>query len=133
MKANPKDLRALPFVKWAGGKRSIMNELVSRMPSDFIKYHEPFVGGGAVFFAMGFSNASLSDLNSDLVTVYNVVKDAPDELIQLLKEHAANHSKEYFYDIRLQHDMNIPLEIAARFVYLNKTCFNGLYRVNKSG
>lgn len=133
MDANTKDIRALPFVKWAGGKRSIMNELVSRMPCDVIKYHEPFVGGGAVFFAMDFDYASLSDLNSDLVNVYNVVKDMPNELIQLLKEHDANNSKEYFYDIRLQHDLEIPLEVAARFVYLNKTCFNGLYRVNKSG
>ena len=133
LKVNQKDLRALPFVKWAGGKRSIMKEIVSRMPRDFIKYHEPFVGGGAVFFAMGFSDASLSDLNSDLIVVYNVIKDTPNELVQLLKEHDANNSKEYFYDIRLQNDLDVPLEIAARFIYLNKTCFNGLYRVNKSG
>lgn len=124
---------ASPLVKWAGGKRSIMGELTSRMPDEINRYYEPFVGGGAVFFETEFDNASLSDLNSDLVMMYNVVKTSPYELIEMLKTHAKNNSKEYFYEVRLQHELIDPLEIAARFMYLNKTCFNGLYRVNKSG
>ena len=124
---------ASPLVKWAGGKRSIMNELTSRMPNKINNYYEPFVGGGAVFFATQFNNANLSDLNSDLIMVYNVVKTSPNELIEMLKNHAENHTKEYFYEVRSQHDLTDPIEIAARFMYLNKTCFNGLYRVNKSG
>lgn len=127
------DCRALPLVKWAGGKRSIMDKLTFRIPNEFNRYYEPFVGGGAVFFETGFKDAHLSDMNNDLVTMYNVVKTSPHELIDELKPHAANHSKEYFYEIRSQHELTDKIEIAARFMYLNKTCFNGLYRVNKSG
>lgn len=122
-----------PFVKWAGGKRSIMDKLTQRMPNEFNKYYEPFIGGGAVFFTMGFNNANLSDLNLDLITTYNAVKTKPSELISVLKNHEMNNCKEYFYDIRSNHNLTDMVEIGARFIYLNKTCFNGLYRVNKSG
>lgn len=121
-----------PFVKWAGGKRSIMDELTQRMPDKFNEYYEPFVGGGAVFFTNNFSNANLSDMNSDLITTYNTVRDRPSELISVLKDHEMNNSKEYFYDVRSRHHLADMIEISARFIYLNKTCFNGLYRVNKS-
>lgn len=126
-------IKTTPFIKWAGGKRGIMKELVSRFPKNINNYYEPFVGGGAVFFTNNFKNSNLSDLNQDLIITYNIIKNNPKELIDLLIIHNKNHSKEYFYKIRLQHNLTNPIEIASRFIYLNKTCFNGLYRVNKSG
>lgn len=125
-------LKAKPFVKWAGGKRAILNELFSNLPVKINKYYEPFVGGGALFFKLNQSKACISDINSELITTYEVIKDNPLELIDVLKVHAENHNKTYFYEIRgLTEKTNI--EIAGRFLYLNKTCFNGLYRVNKKG
>lgn len=128
-----KSIITTPFVKWAGGKRGIMDKLVQRMPNRFNNYYEPFVGGGAVFFTKRFNNANLSDLNSDLIITYNVIKSTPFQLISLLKEHNIHNCEKYFYNIRSKHNLINPIEIAARFIYLNKTCFNGLYRVNKSG
>ena len=122
-----------PFVKWAGGKRSIMDKLTQRMPNEFNNYYEPFVGGGAVFFTLNFNMANLSDLNPDLITTYNIVRDKPSELISALENHEMANCKEYFYNVRSEHDLTDAVEISARFIYLNKTCFNGLYRVNKSG
>lgn len=129
----PSTIPPSPFIKWAGGKRSIMNELTARMPIEYSAYIEPFLGGGAVFFSILPDVASLSDYNADLVTTYNIVKTSPYELIDMLETHKTNNSKEYFYNIRAQQDLTDPMEIAARFVYLNRTCFNGLYRVNRSG
>jgi len=127
--------KATPFVKWVGGKRSIMAELTARLPEQFDNYFEPFVGGGALFFeiAPNLKNATLCDINMDLLLTYQSIKKSPHELIQLLKKHAKNHSKEYYYEVRAQHELENPIEIAARFLYLNKTCFNGLWRVNKKG
>ncbi len=126
---------ALPFVKWAGGKRSIINELVSRLPSSFNNYFEPFVGSGALFFEIQkkLKNAYLSDVVFDLIIAYLAIKKNPDELIKLLKRHSKNHNNEYYYKIRGQHELEGPIQTAARFIYLNKTCYNGLFRVNKSG
>ena len=124
-----------PFVKWAGGKRTLLTELIARLPANFGRYFEPFVGGGALFFAIKdrTTNALLSDSNLELVIAYNVMRKDPDRLIAMLEEHTRRHSKDYYYRIRAQHSLQDPIKIAARFIYLNKTCYNGLYRVNKKG
>lgn len=128
-----------PFVKWVGGKRQLLKqfkELGLYPPHKFNPevntYFEPFVGGGAVFFDLLPKYANLSDLNSDLVTTYNVIKSKVEELIHSLKKHKNN--KEYFLKIRaLDVTKLTDVEIASRFIYLNRTCFNGLYRVNSKG
>lgn len=128
-----------PFVKWVGGKRQLLKqfrELGLYPPEDFNPitnfYHEPFVGGGAVFFDLLPKNAKLSDLNNELVTTYNVIKNNVDELIKSLKKHI--YDKEYYLEVRANkvEDLTV-VEIASRFIFLNRTGFNGLYRVNKSG
>lgn len=126
---------AAPFVKWVGGKRSIINELTSRLPDKFNDYYEAFVGGGALFFELHekLKNAYLSDINLDLLLTYQAVKLNPSELIAALGIHAKNNSADYYYEVRSQHDLKDPIAVAARFIYLNKTCFNGLYRVNSKG
>ncbi len=126
---------AAPFVKWVGGKRNIIGDLVARLPDSFEGYWEPFAGGSALFFerADGLTVAHLSDNNFDLVITYNVIKRDPEPLIRRLKEHAAKHSPDYYYKVRAQHELQDPIETAARLIYLNKTCYNGLYRVNKRG
>lgn len=127
--------KASPFVKWAGGKRSIVGELVAAMPTEFRNYYEPFAGGAALFFELHerLMAAYLSDVNLDLIYAYHVIKKDPEQLIQHLSKHAEKHSKPYYYRIRARHALQDPIEIAARFIYLNKTCYNGLYRVNKKG
>lgn len=127
--------QAKPFVKWVGGKRAIINELVSRLPNKINNYYEPFCGGGALFYEINNSvNYSyLSDLNVELVVSYNVIKNNPDKLLELLQIHQKNHCSEYFYKIREMQELTDSTENTARFIYLLKTCFNGLYRVNKSG
>ena len=127
--------KASPFVKWAGGKRSIITELVSRMPAAFGGYWEPCVGGGALFFEIHpkVTTAILSDTNLDLVIAYNAIKRDPTALIAKLGEHARRHNEEYYYQIRDRQTLQDPMDVAARFLYLNKTCYNGLYRVNKDG
>lgn len=123
-----------PFLKWVGGKRSIIKELVSRMPNVYSNYYEPFVGGGMLYFSLIPKNSHLSDINSNLVVTYNVVKNNVEALIEILKIHSLNHNPDYFKKARkcifTEKD---HLKVAAWFIYLNKTCFNGLYRVNKSG
>ena len=127
--------KPFPFVKWAGGKRNIIQELKARLPKSFNRYYEPFVGGGALFFDIHkeIKEALLSDTNLELVFAYNVIQKDPKSLIELLKFHAQNHCEKYYYKLRSQGDLQAPIEIAARFIYLNKTCYNGLYRVNKKG
>ncbi len=129
-----KSITARPFVKWVGGKRSILNELLSRIPQEYTSYHEPFLGGGALFFALNPEKAYLSDINFYLVQTYRAVKGDVDRLITNLKLHKKNHSLEYFQKarIRLSKEQD-STKVAALFIYLNKTCYNGLYRVNKSG
>lgn len=133
--ATPEPGKAKPFVKWAGGKRSIIAELAKRLPPTFNEYWEPFVGGGALFFESHerITEATLSDSNLALAITYNAVKRTPDALIAKLEEHAGKNSEEYYYKVRDQHDLQDPVEIAARFIYMNKTGYNGLYRVNKKG
>lgn len=105
-----------------------------RIPDRFLRYFEPFVGGGAVFYALSpqLCAATLADSNLELILTYKAVQKEPTELIRLLRRHAARHSKTYYYKIRSEYPKT-PIEVAARFIYLNKTAYNGLYRVNKSG
>ncbi len=128
-----------PFVKWVGGKRQLLRqfrELGLYPPEDFNPitntYYEPFVGGGAVFFDLLPKNAELSDLNNELVTTYNVIKNSVDELIESLQKHI--YDKEYYLEVRAKKIEDLSdIEVASRFIFLNRTGFNGLYRVNKSG
>ena len=126
---------AAPFIKWAGGKRAIMPSLAKHFAKKVDTYWEPFVGGGAVFFTMAdrIDRAILSDTNEELVLAYNVVKNQVDELIDRLKYHAKQHKNDDYYIRVRKQSPKKSVEIAARFIYLNKTCYNGLYRVNKSG
>ena len=126
--------KAKPFIKWAGGKRNLIEKISPYFPSKFNCYYEPFLGGGAVYFSIEnlIQHAVLSDNNSELIITYQVIKNEPDRLIKKLKKLASNHSKEQYYLIRAKNPKN-NLEVAARFLYLNKTCYNGLYRVNSLG
>lgn len=127
-----------PFVKWVGGKTQLLNEIIRRIPKpNTIKtYHEPFLGGGAVFFALQPKKAILSDINPELVNAYEVVRDSVHSLIRDLKKHT--YSEKYFYKIR---DIDRAPAFkrwgntrrASRLIYLNKTCYNGLFRVNSKG
>ena len=128
-----------PFVKWVGGKRQLLKQFreLNLYPPECFNpesntYFEPFVGGGAVFFDILPKHAELSDTNRELVITYNVIKDNVDGLIKSLKKHIYN--KEYYLEVRAQ-DINelSDIEIASRFIFLNRTGFNGMYRVNKSG
>ena len=121
-----------PFLKWAGGKRWLIPELKRHIPISYDTYYEPFLGGGAVFFSLCPKSGVLADLNSDLIELYRVVRDHPAELRTLLQGHQDNHCKDYYYQIRASKPSTNLLR-AARLLYLNRTCFNGLYRVNKSG
>ena len=128
--------KARPFVKWAGGKRSLAARIWEQAPTAFGDYHEPFVGGGSVFFTMPerLGKAFLSDVNLELVTAYRVIRDDVENLIDALREHACNHHADEGYYLRVRaQEPEAPLQVAARFIYLNKTCYNGLYRVNRAG
>ncbi len=131
-------VKAQPFLKWAGGKRSLVPEILRLLPTSFNTYWEPFLGGGAVFFALEGSlrNARLSDINKELMLTYQTVKKQPDKVISLLHKHAkyhASHGKDYYYDVRKNNIELTSEELAANFIFLNKTCYNGLYRVNRNG
>ncbi len=127
---------AKPFIKWAGGKRQLLNSLLSQAPESFNTYHEFFIGGGALFFELfnqgRIKNAVLADLNPRLMNAYEVVKRKPTGLIEELKKRKYSNTSEAFYKIREWEPLD-SVEQAARFIYLNKTAFNGLYRENKSG
>jgi DNA adenine methylase len=118
-----------PFIKWVGGKRQLLPELRARIPSTFGTYHEPFLGGGALFFDLLPKCAFLSDTNERLVRTYRAIRDGVEHVIALLKSY--EHSREKFDELRAcDVDALDDTHVAAWFVYLNKTCFNGLYRVN---
>lgn len=128
---------ARPFLKWAGGKTQLIPTLLETLPSRNATYFEPFIGGGAVFFALAaqgtrFQHAVINDWNRELVDAYRAIRDFPEEVIDQLK--LLPYSKEIFLELRakLPQDFS-PCRRAARMIYLNKTCFNGLYRVNKAG
>lgn len=128
-----------PFVKWVGGKRQLLRQFreLGLYPPDGFNpmtstYFEPFVGGGAVFFDLLPKKAELSDLNNELVTTYNAIKNDIDALIESLKKH--RYEKEYYLKVRAKDPKGLSeLEIASRFIFLNRTCFNGMYRVNSKG
>lgn len=135
----PKDPNLMPILKWVGGKRQLLHEIIPLIPENVTTYVEPFVGGGAVIFEYQPKKAIINDLNEELINVYQVIKDSPDELIKLLTIHKEKNSKDYFYKIRsLDREKDFlnkysNIERAARTIYLNKTCYNGLYRVNSKG
>lgn len=121
-----------PVLKWAGGKAQMLDVLTQHMPVKFNKYIEPFIGGGALFFELTPENAIISDSNPELINLYKVIAENADELILHLKE--MKNDEEYFYMIRaINPETLTKVEKAARTIYLNKTCFNGLYRVNQKG
>ena len=128
-----------PFLKWVGGKRQLLPALLQAVDStgSFADYHEPFLGGGALFFALSRSGrlsgrSHLSDVNQNLMDAYVGVRDHASAIVRLLKKHRKQHCEEYFYDVRAAVPRNLPGR-AARVIYLNKTCFNGLYRENSKG
>lgn len=128
-----------PFVKWAGGKRQLIQTISKHLPSDFGTYYEPFLGGGAVLFYLLSENpetrCKVSDLNSDLVLAYVTIRDRVEELISSLQNHAKNYHKNpdsYYYGVR-QSEPKSQIEKVSRLLFLNRTCFNGLYRVNSKG
>ena len=133
-------LKGKPFVKWAGGKRSIIHELIQFSPKIFDTYYEPFVGGGALLFELSPRKAIINDYNKELMNVYSCIKDEEKLVLMCneLNKHETNHSETYYYKIRdLDKDKKkfnkIPdYKRAARTIYLNKACFNGLYRVNSN-
>ena len=128
-----------PFVKWVGGKRQLMQDLENNFPKQFTTYHEPFLGGGAVMFNLLTKKSQLScnvsDFNSDLILAYVTIRDKLEKLIESLENHSKNYQKdsaEYYYEVRKQEPKQ-QIEKVSRLLFLNKTCFNGLYRVNKKG
>lgn len=130
--------RLRPILKWAGGKSRLVARIAARLPESIDTYYEPFVGGAAVFFALAsqgrFKRAVLGDLNRDLVDVYKGVKQNVNAVIQLLEEYRRRHSRETYYETRQLDPATLELPArAARLIYLNKTGYNGLYRVNRSG
>jgi DNA adenine methylase len=123
-----------PILRWAGGKTRIVHFLRPLVPAldSGCTYVEPFLGGGALFFALKPKSAILGDSNSELINCYRQVANHPGEIVRLLSMHRRNHSKKYYYSLR-QLTTGNAVERAARFLYINKTAFNGIYRVNKRG
>ncbi len=137
-------VEARPFVKWVGGKRGLVDQLLPLIPKSFANYFEPFVGGGALFFALynrGLLDGKrvyLFDRNEELINTYRVIQRSPQALLKKLFAFEQRHTKEFYYAVREWDRKEYfkeldSVERAARFIYLNKTCFNGLYRVNKKG
>ncbi|MDL2234024.1 DNA adenine methylase [Ruminococcaceae bacterium OttesenSCG-928-L11] len=130
-----------PYLKWAGGKRQLLPQIRLHLPADFADrtYYEPFVGAGAVLFELHPTRAVINDFNSQLILTYRMIRDEVDALVAALREHQRQNSREYYYTIR-QMDREpdafhaLPdVEKAARLIFMNKTCYNGLYRVNSQG
>jgi DNA adenine methylase len=121
-----------PFLKWAGGKRWFIHRYAHLLPKKFNRYIEPFLGAGSVFFYLEPRKAILGDMNPDLIAAYKGIKRDWRRLQRLLGHHQRKHSNSYYYEIR-EEVPDDPLERAARLIYLNRTCFNGIYRVNLNG
>lgn len=126
------EIRLEPFLKWAGGKRWLVSSHSHIFPTRFNRFIEPFLGSGAVFFSLQPKQAILSDINSALIETYQAIKDSPNEIRELLAKHHRKHSKEYYYKMRAMQPRTNATK-AAKFIYLNRTCWNGLYRVNLRG
>ena len=127
-----------PIVKWVGGKRQLLAEIMPLINKSCSTYVEPFIGGGAVFFLLQPKKAIINDYNSELINVYLTIKSNPDELITELEKHERNNTEDYFYELRAvdrspEYATMTNVQKAARVIYLNKTCYNGLYRVNAAG
>lgn len=125
-----------PVLKWVGGKRQLMPTINDLLPEKYTTYYEPFMGGGAVLFDIQPKKAIINDFNKELINVYEVIKNNPDELI--IDLHTHKNESDYFYNIRaLDRESNFDnlsnIKKASRVIFLNKTCYNGLYRVNNSG
>jgi len=121
-----------PFIKWAGGKRWLVSRHAELFPKSYKRYFEPFLGGAAAYLFLAPSKAILSDANAELIDTYLAIRDEHELVSQKLSEHQKNHSKEYYYAVRDQRPRRLAYK-AARFLYLNRTCWNGLYRVNLKG
>ena len=134
-------IKGKPFVKWAGGKRQILDKLKEYVPTEYNTYYEPFVGGGALLFELAPKHAVINDLNQELMNTYKVLCDEEKfkKMCRVLNNYEANHSEEFYYEIRNKdRNKNTYNKLsdytrAARTIYLNKACFNGLYRVNSKG
>lgn len=125
-------VQAKPILKWAGGKTQMLGDLLPKVPASYGRYIEPFIGGGALFFALQPENAVIADSNPELINMYREVADHVDDVIEVLKKY--ENTSEMFYEVRAQDWTQLSkAEAAARTIFLNKTCFNGLYRVNKKG
>ncbi len=126
-----------PIIKWVGGKTRLLTELQARMPSSYGRYFEPFMGGGALFFKTNPAQAVLGDHNEDLINLYRSIAWEVDKVGRRLSTHKRNHCEEYYYKIRERWNDPSPkqcsAERASQFLYMNKTCFNGLWRVNSKG
>lgn len=130
-----------PFVKWAGGKRQLLDRISERMPRSYNNYFEPFIGGGAVLLAFMPEHAVINDINASLINAYKVIRDFSQEFIQYVKRldvEMWEDGKEYYYSLREHYNDKLmkeeyDIELAALFVFINKHCFNGLYRVNGKG
>lgn len=129
---------ATPVVKWAGGKTRLLPEIIARIPPAFGRYYEPFAGGAALFYRLMPERAVLGDSNPDLITLYSRIKHDVERVIEVLKQLALRHDKTFYYGLRDTWNAWVPgsesdFARAAMFIYLNKTCFNGLWRVNRDG
>jgi len=133
--------KAKPFIKWAGGKNGLVSQLIKFLPSKFNRYHEPFLGGGALFYVLRPKKSFLNDINKNLISTYQDIKTKPREIIDLLskieKEYNAKtetEKKKYYYKIRDEYNkLNCTLTKSAYLIFLNKTCYNGMYRENSLG
>ncbi|MDQ3295246.1 MAG: DNA adenine methylase [Myxococcota bacterium] len=128
---------ASPVIKWVGGKTKLLPELLARLPDRFGRYYEPFAGGAALFFRVAPSRAVLADSNADLINLYSAIAEDHAAVVRRLQHHRTAHSEAHYYEMRERWNQQRPswnaAERAAAFIYLNKTCFNGLWRVNRSG
>lgn len=125
-------IQAKPILKWAGGKTQMLGDLLPKVPASYGRYIEPFIGGGAMFFALNPNEAVIADSNPELINMYTQIANSVDEVIGYLQQY--ENTQEMFYNVRALEWQDLPKsEAAARTIYLNKTCFNGLYRVNKKG
>ena len=133
-----KNILVAPVLKWVGGKRQLISDIEPLIPKRISTYVEPFIGGGAVLFHLQPKKAIINDYNQELMNVYQVIKDDSDGLIEVLKKHKVLDSEDYFYEIRSldrseDYEKMSDVEKAGRIIYLNKTCYNGLFRVNRAG
>lgn len=128
----PNQVSIKPFLKWAGGKTQLLPELIKYIPNNYNKYIEPFIGGGAFYFHLNPAEAVIADLNYELIITYKTIKQSVEDVISLLK--TFKNEEDFFYKMRSKDPEKLTnIERTARLLYLNKTCFNGLYRVNKKG